>query len=212
MPDHPTQSDIQEWIHGKLTAKDVTWIESHLERCAECGTILEELLRDQENSAWDIGKVLQTEGDRHGTFPQEISSSSALEKPGTQIGRYKILQPIGQGGMGSVWMAEQLEPVRRKVAFKIIKAGMDTKEVLARFEVERQALAMMDHPNIARVLDGGAADNGRPYFVMELVKGISITDYCDRFWLGEGDWPTAYPGNDVHRDRSNGRHTGLHES
>jgi serine/threonine protein kinase/WD40 repeat protein len=101
------------------------------------------------------------------------------ETPGTVIGRYKILQPIGEGGFGTVYMAEQKEPVKRRVALKIIKLGMDTKQVVARFEAERQALAMMDHPNIAKVLDAGATDAGRPYFVMELVRGISITKYCD---------------------------------
>jgi serine/threonine protein kinase len=102
------------------------------------------------------------------------------EGPGTKIGRYKLLEEIGEGGFGVVFMAEQEEPVRRRVALKIIKAGMDTRQVVARFEAERQALAMMDHPNIARVFDGGATDTGRPYFVMELVKGIPITAYCDQ--------------------------------
>jgi len=102
------------------------------------------------------------------------------EGPGTLIGRYRLLQQIGEGGFGIVFMAEQLEPVQRKVALKIIKAGMDTREVIARFEAERQALALMEHPNIARVLDAGATDSGRPYFVMELVKGIKITDHCDQ--------------------------------
>src|SRR4029078_5340985 len=86
---------------------------------------------------------------------------------------------IGEGGFGTVFMAEQTAPVQRKVALKIIKAGMDTRQVIARFEAERQALAMMDHPNIARVFDAGVTDSGRPYFVMELVKGVSITKYCD---------------------------------
>src|SRR5262245_9404349 len=102
------------------------------------------------------------------------------EGPGTVIGRYKLLQHIGDGGFGSVYMAEQTEPVVRKVALKIIKLGMDTKEVVARFEAERQALALMEHPNIAKVLDGGATETGRPYFVMKLVRGISITEYCDQ--------------------------------
>jgi serine/threonine protein kinase len=101
------------------------------------------------------------------------------EGPGTVIGRYKLLEPIGEGGMAVVYMAEQTEPIRRKVALKIIKLGMNTKSVIARFEAERQALAMMDHPNIAKVLDAGATETGRPYFVMELVKGTSITDFCD---------------------------------
>jgi serine/threonine protein kinase/Tfp pilus assembly protein PilF len=103
-----------------------------------------------------------------------------VENPGDKIGHYKILQLIGEGGCGSVFMAEQEQPVRRRVALKIIKLGMDTKEVIARFEAERQALALMEHPNIAKVLDAGATDAGRPYFVMELVRGIKITDYCDQ--------------------------------
>jgi eukaryotic-like serine/threonine-protein kinase len=102
------------------------------------------------------------------------------EKPGDRIGRYKLLQQIGEGGCGVVYMAEQEEPVRRRVALKVIKLGMDTKTVIARFEAERQALAMMEHPNIAKVLDGGATETGRPFFVMELVRGVKITDYCDQ--------------------------------
>jgi WD40 repeat protein len=102
------------------------------------------------------------------------------EVVGTVIGRYKLLQQIGEGGCGVVYMAEQQEPVSRRVALKVIKLGMDTKGVIARFEAERQALAMMDHPNIAKVLDAGATETGRPYFVMELVRGVKITDYCDQ--------------------------------
>jgi WD40 repeat protein/serine/threonine protein kinase len=105
------------------------------------------------------------------------------EKPGDKIGRYKLLQQIGEGGCGVVYMAEQEEPVRRRVAIKVIRLGMDTKSVVARFEAERQALALMDHPNIAKIFDGGATDSGRPYFVMELVRGIKITDYCDQAHL-----------------------------
>ena len=101
-------------------------------------------------------------------------------RPGETIGRYKIREKIGEGGMGVVYVAEQSTPVQRKVALKIIKPGMDTKEVIARFEAERQALAFMEHPNIARVLDAGATESGRSYFVMELVRGIPITDYCDK--------------------------------
>jgi WD40 repeat protein/serine/threonine protein kinase/tetratricopeptide (TPR) repeat protein len=109
-----------------------------------------------------------------------ISPALVSEGPGTLIGPYKLLEPIGEGGMGVVYMAEQTQPVRRKVALKIIKPGMDTRQVVARFEAERQALALMDHANIARVLDAGATASGRPYFVMELVRGIPITEYCDR--------------------------------
>jgi WD40 repeat protein/serine/threonine protein kinase len=103
----------------------------------------------------------------------------ATERLGTMIGPYKLLQQIGEGGMGTVFMAEQTEPVRRKVALKVIKPGMDSRQVVARFEAERQALALMDHANIARVLDGGTTEQGRPYFVMELVHGVPITKYCD---------------------------------
>jgi WD40 repeat protein/serine/threonine protein kinase len=105
------------------------------------------------------------------------------ERPGAQIGPYKLLQQIGEGGMGVVYMAEQEQPVRRRVAFKIIKPGMDTRQVIARFEAERQALSLMDHPNIAKVLDAGTTESGRPYFVMELVKGQPITQYCDEHHL-----------------------------
>jgi serine/threonine protein kinase len=107
-------------------------------------------------------------------------SAPVTEKSGDRIGRYKLLEQIGEGGCGVVYMADQEEPVRRRVALKVVKLGMDTKQVIARFEAERQALAMMDHPNIAKVLDAGATDTGRPFFVMELVRGIRITDYCDQ--------------------------------
>src|SRR6266851_8643062 len=117
--------------------------------------------------------------------PAEMASGSRLgasagEKPGDRIGRYKLLQQIGEGGCGVVYMAEQEAPVRRRVALKIIKPGMDTNNVMARFEAERQALALMDHPNIAKVLEAGATESGRPYFVMELVRGVKITDYCNQ--------------------------------
>jgi len=102
------------------------------------------------------------------------------EGPGSRIGPYKLIQRIGEGGFGSVFLAEQEQPVHRKVALKIIKLGMDTHQVVARFEQERQALAMMEHPNIARVLDAGTTDTGRPYFVMELVRGNPIVEYCDK--------------------------------
>ena len=102
------------------------------------------------------------------------------EGPGTVIGRYRLREKIGEGGCGVVYVAEQQQPVRRRVALKVIKLGMDTKQVMARFEAERQALALMDHPNIAKVLDAGATETDRPYFVMELVRGVRITDYCDQ--------------------------------
>jgi serine/threonine protein kinase len=164
---------------------------------------------------------------------------SFAESVGAQIGPYKLLQEIGQGGMGVVYLAEQFEPVRRKVALKIIKPGMDTRQVIARFEAERQALSLMDHPNIAKVLDAGATTSGRPYFVMELVKGQPITQYCDEHHLTprqrlEMLLPVCQaiqhahqkgiihrdikPSNilvaeyDVHRNWSGRRNAGVHES
>jgi tetratricopeptide (TPR) repeat protein len=110
-------------------------------------------------------------------------SPSPGERPGVVIGRYTLREKIGEGSCGSVWVADQTEPVERRVALKVIKLGMDTREVVARFEAERQALARMEHPNIARVFDGGSTDNGRPYFVMELVRGLPLTRYCDEHQL-----------------------------
>ncbi len=115
--------------------------------------------------------------------PARAASDGILEKPGDRIGHFKLLQVIGEGGMGTVFMADQLEPVERRVALKVLKPGLDTGEVIARFEAERQALALMDHPSIAKVFDAGATESGRPYFAMELVKGIPITEYCDQHKL-----------------------------
>ena len=118
-----------------------------------------------------------------GSMVEAMRVAPVLKKPGDQIGRYKLLQQIGEGGCGVVFMAEQEEPVRRRVALKILKPGMDSKSVIARFEAERQALALMDHPNIAKIFDAGETPSGRPYFVMELIRGIKITDYCDQHSL-----------------------------
>jgi serine/threonine protein kinase/tetratricopeptide (TPR) repeat protein len=109
-----------------------------------------------------------------------LDGPSQPERPGSLIGPYKLLEQIGEGGMGTVWMAQQTEPVKRVVALKLIKAGMDSKQVIARFEAERQALALMDHPHIAKILDAGQTPSGRPYFVMDLVKGLPLTAYCDQ--------------------------------
>ena len=129
----------------------------------------------------EMGDFLQEPPDE--AVSQARIAATAEEKPLERIGRYKLLQQIGEGGCGVVFMAEQEEPVRRRVAVKIIKPGMDTKSVIARFEAERQALALMDHPSIAKVFDGGATESGRPYFVMELVRGVKITEYCDEHSL-----------------------------
>ena len=155
-------------------------------------------MRDHERIGRFLGTAkgstsLSVEAAGPGPDDQEPGDLSQVEDPGTcaaplrpdpdvsgtVIGPYKLLQPIGEGGMGTVYMAEQTRPVRRTVALKLIKAGMDSRQVLARFGAERQALALMDHPNIARVLDAGTTNEGRPYFAMELVKGIPITRFCD---------------------------------
>ena len=156
--------------------------------CPQCGTILSPAALE--------GLCPKCVGRAAFDHPSELPPLSAdleeqfarlkPEESGECIGHYKLLQNIGEGGFGVVWMAEQERPVRRRVALKIIKLGMDTKEVIARFEQERQALAMMDHPNIAKVFDAGATQFGRPFFVMELVRGIKITDYCD-----QANLPTA---------------------
>jgi eukaryotic-like serine/threonine-protein kinase len=124
-----------------------------------------------DGAAPEIGRTLQAE-------------AAAISETAERIGRYHLQRKLGEGGFGVVWVAEQREPVRRQVALKIIRPGMDSREVIARFELERQALALMDHPNIARVFDGGATESGRPFFVMELVSGIPITRYCDEHELG----------------------------
>jgi WD40 repeat protein/serine/threonine protein kinase len=138
-------------------------------------------------------EALLEAGARAGSFLESPAAAPPLSataeepgrsRPGAVIGPYKLLQQIGEGGFGIVFMAEQTQPVRRKVALKILKPGMDTRQVVARFEAERQALALMDHPNIAHVFDGGETPTGRPYFVMELVRGVPITDFCDRNRLG----------------------------
>src|SRR5213594_3295919 len=147
-------------------------LEALLQRFESLGTFLEE----PAVSAPDSLHRLIAGGD---SPTETVPTETLTEKAGDRIDRYKLLQQIGEGGCGVVYMAEQEEPVRRRVALKVIKLGMDTKNVIARFEAERQALAMMDHPNIARVLEAGATETGRPYFVMELVHGVRLTEYCD---------------------------------
>jgi serine/threonine protein kinase len=144
-----------------------------------------ELLREQEQ----LGIFLErpAEGvERTGPFtpaPADEGPSARREGPGSVIGPYKLMEQIGEGGFGVVFMAEQQEPIRRKVALKVLKPGMDSRQVLARFEAERQALALMDHPHIAKVLDAGQTSSGRPFFVMDLVKGLPITEFCDHSQL-----------------------------
>jgi len=145
-----------------------------MRRCERKRAEVESLLAAHREANGFLSRAVPTP-DLQGTY----ISPTTIEAPGMQIGPYILREQLGEGGMGIVYVAEQTEPVRRKVALKIIKPGMDSKEVIARFEAERQALAMMSHPNIAKVLDGGTTEQGRPYFVMELVKGIPITTFCD---------------------------------
>jgi serine/threonine protein kinase/WD40 repeat protein len=153
----------------------------------ERAAYLDEICRDNAALRADLESLLRAH-EKSGGFLEvpifeskvTLDSSPISEIPGTAIGRYKLLEKIGEGGFGVVWAAEQKKPVKRRVALKIIKLGMDTRQVVARFEAERQALALMEHPNIAKVLDAGATETGRPYFVMELVRGIPITEYCDQ--------------------------------
>jgi serine/threonine protein kinase len=167
-----------------ITARHITSAEDRgrylVEACggdAELRQRVEGLLQAQN----DAGSFLQSPA--AAAYSPTIAERPLTEAPGTVIGPYKLLEQIGEGGFGVVFMAEQTAPVKRKVALKVIKPGMDTRQVIARFEAERQALALMDHPNIAKVLDAGATETGRPYFVMELVRGVPITDYCDQHQL-----------------------------
>src|SRR5262245_54941999 len=154
---------------------------------AERATFMKEACAGDDELRRSVERMLAAQADV-GSFLQQpaIVGSATLsheppisEIPGTVIGPYRLLHQIGEGGMGVVFMAEQTEPIRRTVALKIIKPGMDSRQVIARFEAERQALAVMAHPNISKVLDAGTTDSGRPYFVMELVKGLPITEFCD---------------------------------
>src|SRR5579859_187391 len=168
-------------VFTEVTALPMEEREAQLQRaCAGNDTLLRKvraLLRAHDR----VGKFLE---DSPAGLPAErMDRTPGIEKPGDWIGRYKLLQPIGEGGCGVVFLAEQEEPVRRQVALKVVKPGMDTRSVIARFEAERQALALMDHPHIAHVFDAGTTESGRPYFVMELVEGVKITDYCDRHCL-----------------------------
>ena len=166
----------------KAPADRVAYLDEACGADAELRAQVQDLLRSHEQA----GSVLEQPLFR----PSPTVDQPPAEQPGTVVGPYKLIEQIGEGGMGTVWMAQQTEPVKRLVALKLIKAGMDSKQVIARFEAERQALALMDHPNIARVLAGGTTQGepagvspGRPYFVMDLVKGVPITKYCDEHHL-----------------------------
>ena len=131
----------------------------------------------------------ETNGGGASMAPQVSEPAAGGEQAGASIGPYRLIRRVGDGGCGVVYLAEQDEPVRRQVALKVIRLGMDTEEVISRFESERRALAMMEHPNIARVLDAGSTASGRPFFVMEFVDGEKITDFCDSRRLGRTPWP-----------------------
>ena len=164
---------FQNAIEIEEPAKRQGYLENACKGDEKLRAEVEGLLKANE----DAGSFLEVPA----VFPDiTLEASPPTEGPGTVIGRYKLLEKIGEGGMASVYMAEQKQPIRRRVALKIIKLGMDSKQVIARFEAERQALALMDHPNIAKVLDAGTTDTGRPYFVMELVRGVAITEFCDK--------------------------------
>ena len=171
---YPPDSDERGMFLGALERTDPAERAAFLD--AGCGTDfalrqrLEALLREQV----EIGTFLERPAAARSGPTGTVLITAITEQPGDRIGRYKLLQKIGEGGGGFVYMAEQEEPFRRRVALKIIKLGMDTRQVIARFEAERQALALMEHPNIAKVLDAGATATGRPYFVMELVRGLRV--------------------------------------
>src|SRR5262245_22735978 len=159
---------------GKQGAARAAFLDEHCKGDVELRKRLEGLLQAHDNPDPFLEAAAPVV-----TVDEQLVS----ERPGTVIGPYKLVEPIGEGGMGTVWLAQQTEPVKRLVAVKLIKAGMDSRQVIARFEAERQALALMDHVNIARVLDAGTTAAGRPYFVMDLVKGVPITRYCDEHHL-----------------------------
>jgi serine/threonine protein kinase/tetratricopeptide (TPR) repeat protein len=178
----PDNIDLIFWEALQLASEEER--RAYLERACgadhELRRLVEKLLRAEPKAAAFLEQSL---AESHAPAVT-VDDPPLSEVPGTVIGPYKLLEQIGEGGMGSVWMAEQTEPIRRRVALKVVKEGMDSRQVLARFDAERQALALMEHPNIAKVLDAGRTPSGRPYFVMELVKGKPITNYCDEQRLG----------------------------
>lgn len=174
---NPRSSEIFE----KLSDLNSREMESELLRLCGDDLVLLADVRSLLAAHQQAGRFLdQSAGDSHQFLDETMFHNSSLEQPGVNIGPYKLLEQIGEGGFGTVYMAQQDAPIRRRLALKIIKPGMDSKQVIARFESERQALAVMDHPNIARVIDAGTAASGRPFFVMELVRGETITKFCDQ--------------------------------
>jgi len=187
LPLTPVHSRLEALLCAALELESAAEREAFLVEA--CGGDGEELIRVRGLVAAHLAAGDSFLAERSPIAPDSPARAAAVESeaPGDRIDKYKLLQQIGEGGFGTVWMADQEEPVRRRVALKIIKIGMDTKEVVARFEQERQALALMDHPNIAKVFHAGATQKGRPYFAMELVRGIHITAYCDEHLLAMRD-------------------------
>jgi serine/threonine protein kinase len=181
---NPTQAHEQRLLEAALALGEGTERQAFLASIGDPGVRqrLEELVA--ASTAADLffadPLVQPADGELFQMAPATLASAPVEEAPPRRIGRYKLLEKLGEGGFGEVWMAEQREPVKRRVALKIIKLGMDSRQIVARFEAERQALAMMDHANIAKIFDADMTETGRPYFVMELVRGIRITDYCDQ--------------------------------
>ncbi len=178
----PVDSSLETLLSDAVEITDANQRDAYLRKaCGSDGSKLADLQR-MVRDFFAAGSMI----DRPAAVAPTLAAESTTNIS-RQIGPYKLRELLGEGGMGSVYVAEQEKPVRRKVALKIIKPGMGSREVISRFEAERQALALMDHPNIARVLDAGTTDNGLPYFVMELVKGVPITEHCDTQKLGTRD-------------------------
>src|SRR5437588_3323894 len=186
----PDVRALSDYLLGQMPEAEARGLEEHVSACSACALKLNDMV-DRDTLARPIPSqaalALETGGEVQALMGRlrDVPALSTTvdepitERPGTVIGPYKLLEQIGEGGFGLVFMAEQQQPIRRKVALKVLKPGMDTRQVIARFEAERQALALMDHPNIAHVFDGGETATGRPYFVMELVRGVPITEFCD---------------------------------
>jgi serine/threonine protein kinase/tetratricopeptide (TPR) repeat protein len=176
----PEERSVESILAAAVELTSPTERQQFVEQACGANTGLRSLVEELVKNHFRAGNFLEQPADRYGTRYDPNQMAAHDQRPTRTIGPYKLLERIGEGGFGVVYMAEQLEPVRRKVALKVLKPGMDTHQVIARFEAERQALALMDHPNIARIFDAGTTDEGRPYFVMELVKGMPITAFCDQ--------------------------------
>src|SRR5215472_1848919 len=173
-----TPNNVREIFVAALKLAPEQW-PAYLDEMCGSDAVLRERVQNLLSAHQQAGSFLAPAADGL----MVTTADPIQERPGMVIGPYKLMEQIGEGGMGLVFVAEQQHAVRRKVALKVIKPGMDSRDVIARFEAERQALALMDHPHIAKVLDAGTTDSGRPFFVMELVKGVAITDYCDQAQL-----------------------------